>query len=94
MNKGIKMAKGRYLLFLNSGDYFTTNEVLHKTEIKLWSSDIVVASCNYVQDGKIIYTTKAVLNPTLHFLCILLCHISLLLFLKDYLKNMDSIEKI
>lgn len=37
MNKGIQKAKGEYLLFLNSGDHFS-------------SSDVLKENCNYLKD--------------------------------------------
>ena len=42
MNKGIERANGKYLLFLNSGDFFTDNKVLQQvaTAIKKDKSDI------------------------------------------------------
>ena len=41
MNKGITKANGKYLLFLNSGDYFTDNTVLQNVVKQLNDEDIV-----------------------------------------------------
>ncbi len=38
MNKGIKVTKGEYLLFLNSGDWLYDDEVLFKATIKMEDS--------------------------------------------------------
>ena len=42
MNKGIKMAKGEYCLFLNSGDEFYDNEVVSKIYKNIYTEDILV----------------------------------------------------
>ena len=49
MNKGIKRAKGKYVLFLNSGDYLEHNEVVTKV-IPYLEKDYSVLSGNIVFD--------------------------------------------
>ena len=41
MNKGIKVAKGEYLLMLNSGDFLVSGDVLHKISSTLDGTDII-----------------------------------------------------
>lgn len=40
-NKGIRVAKGNYLLFLNSGDYLVSRDILAELEPEAWQADIV-----------------------------------------------------
>ncbi|WP_411895315.1 glycosyltransferase family 2 protein [Winogradskyella sp. A2] len=49
MNKGIKKAKGKYVLFLNSGDYLENNEVVARV-LKYLEQDYSVLSGNIIFD--------------------------------------------
>ena len=54
MNKGVLVAKGEYLLFLNSGDWFCDNEVLGVFAKDINGFDIVYGDqYSYFPDGKI-----------------------------------------
>ncbi|OEK08842.1 hypothetical protein A8C32_00775 [Flavivirga aquatica] len=54
MNKGIKVAKGTYLLFLNSGDHFYKDNVLKQYSKYIIDKDIIYFNLNVV-DSKEAY---------------------------------------
>ncbi len=62
MNKGIKVAKGEYLLFLNSGDWLTDDTILEKVFSIDFNEDIVYG--NIMVDEKFIkkYPNKITLK--------------------------------
>lgn len=62
MNKGIKQAKGEYLLFLNSGDFLLNKNVLSDLFSHKIFADIVCAKCNVSDNGKVVWTS----NPPKH----------------------------
>jgi len=61
MNKGIKMASGDYLLFLNSGDFLVDKRVIENVFGKEQIADILYGRCNVSDKGKVIWTS----NPPL-----------------------------
>lgn len=53
MNKGIRVAKGEYLQFLNSGDYYVNKEVLVEFFSTLYSHDILFGNTLASKDGNL-----------------------------------------
>ena len=53
MNKGIKVAKGEYLNFLNSGDVYYNTEALHNIFSKHIDCDIVFGNTLAYRDGQL-----------------------------------------
>lgn len=58
MNKGIKMAQGEYLLFLNSGDYLINNSVISSLLRYDCTADILCARCNISDKGNVVWTSN------------------------------------
>ena len=58
MNKGIRMASGEYLLFLNSGDTFASISTLADIKERLDGSDIIIGRVNVVSGERIIRQSK------------------------------------
>jgi len=52
MNKGILRAKGKFLLFLNSGDFLMSNTILEKVA-PLINNESSFISCNLLLDGDV-----------------------------------------
>lgn len=59
MNKGIKIAKGEYLLFLNSGDYFFDEQRLQKYAPKFEQFDFIYFNTAYLKNN----TLQTQTNP-------------------------------
>jgi glycosyltransferase involved in cell wall biosynthesis len=57
MNKGIRMATGEYLLFLNSGDSFFSSMILEQNYESITLQDIIYFNLNVV-DGNTIFLKK------------------------------------
>jgi len=65
MNKGIKMASGEYLLFLNSGDFLIAPIVLERVFAQNYDVDIINARCLVSDNGKVIWTSPYLPKCTL-----------------------------
>lgn len=58
MNKGIKVAKGEYLLFLNSGDFLHDNKVIETFCQSNTNNDIIYGDTIFYKDGGLVESRK------------------------------------
>jgi glycosyltransferase involved in cell wall biosynthesis len=59
MNKGIETSSGRYLLFLNSGDFLINDEVLEKASKELFNDfDFISGNLEYLTENGNLYIRK------------------------------------
>jgi len=70
MNKGIKVAKGEYCLFLNSGDFFVDNYVLEKIFSYKIISDIISCDVLKIRPNNKYRRVSSPEGVSLHKLCI------------------------
>ncbi len=57
MNKGINMATGDYLLFVNSGDFLLDENALSDVFCNDYTADILCAQCNVSKNGNVMYVS-------------------------------------
>jgi glycosyltransferase involved in cell wall biosynthesis len=67
MNKGIRMACGEYLLFLNSGDFLINENVLNDVFRNELKEDIICGLSHVSHNGEIQFTSSLPVNFTLGF---------------------------
>lgn len=67
MNKGIRAAKGEYVLFLNSGDFLVNNAVIKNVFSADNSEDVLYGRSNISKEDKVIFTTPHPDKLTLEF---------------------------
>lgn len=73
MNKGIKMASGKYLLFLNSGDTLDSDSVIGNVLKDEHHADVLIGECRVMNNGKQVwmqrpkerYTLRCVLDDSI-----------------------------
>lgn len=51
MNKGVKIATGEYLLFLNSGDHFFNNKILEQNHEHVTLDDLIYFNLEMIAEG-------------------------------------------
>lgn len=69
MNKGIRLAKGDYCLFLNAGDTFINKDVLSDIAPLLSGESVITGNMITVQDGRIQDFIQPPTSIDFHFLC-------------------------
>lgn len=74
MNKGIRAAKGEYLLFLNSGDYLANNNILKDVSFALREADIVYGDIIAVEEAGQTYKSLPDEVSARHFMLSTLWH--------------------
>jgi glycosyltransferase involved in cell wall biosynthesis len=67
MNKGIRAAKGEYLLFLNSGDFLVDNNVLTEVFREDHTEDILWGTSRYSRNGQVLSNSPSPEKLTLKF---------------------------
>lgn len=65
MNKGIREAKGEYLLFLNSGDFLISKDGLNQVFSEEKTADVINARCAVSEKGKQVWVSPFLLHITL-----------------------------
>lgn len=64
MNKGILKGNGEYCFFLNSGDYFCSDDTLEKVFNRQIGSDVVFGNLLVYEDGRFLGRSKGRPEPT------------------------------